>query len=103
MRDHLSYVERYLELTRQVMPRKAREAHINWPVRFDHCFQRIVLDTICGDVWYNHLQRPAYRHLSDAQAREAVALCEDILSGRADLWALNAQSLAWRGKVRNAG
>ncbi|MEM1152313.1 MAG: hypothetical protein AAGI03_17500 [Pseudomonadota bacterium] len=103
MRDQLSDIERYLELTRQLMPRKASEAHVNWPVRYDHCFQRIVLDTICGGVWYDHLQRPAYRHLTAAQAQEAVTLCEDILTGRADLWALNAQSLAWRGKGRNAG
>ncbi|MEM6483304.1 MAG: hypothetical protein AAF922_06350 [Pseudomonadota bacterium] len=101
--SHLPDIERYLELTREVLPRKARAAHIHWPVRYDHCFQRIVLDTICGGVWYNHLQRPAYLHLTEAQAREAVALCEDILTERADLWALNTQSLAWRGKIRNAG
>lgn len=96
--SHSPAVTRYLELTRETLPKAAHDAGRRWPVRYDHCFQRIVLDTICGGVWYDHLARPAYRHLSEAQARQAVTLCEDILSGRVDLWALNTQSLAWRGK-----
>ncbi|MEM6578390.1 MAG: hypothetical protein AAF678_07850 [Pseudomonadota bacterium] len=91
-------VARYLELTREALPEKARDPGLRWPVVNDHCFQRIVLDAVCGGVWYNSIERPAYRHLSEAQARQAVALCEDILAGRADLWDLNNQSLAWRGK-----
>ena len=40
-------VSRYMTLTKDVMPRLARTTHSDWPVRNDHCFQRIVLDTIC--------------------------------------------------------
>ena len=93
-------VTEYLTLTREVMPRLARTAHRQWPVRHDHCFQRIVLDAISGGVWYDHIRRPAYRHMTGAQAAEAVALCEAIIDGRADLAALNRQSLVWRGKSR---
>ena len=92
-------IERYRHLTGTVMPAMAKSRGTLWPVRNDHCFQRIILDTICGGVWYDHVARPAYRHLTLEQARRAVQLCEDVLSGAADLAALNRQSLAWRGKL----
>lgn len=91
-------IAQYLRLTREELPRLARTPGRQWPVREDHCFQRIVLDTICGGVWYDHLERPAYRHLTRDQAAQAVALAQDIAKGRADLAALNQQSLVWRGK-----
>lgn len=94
-------VARYLHLTRQIMPLRAAEPDTHWPVRNDHCFQRIVLDALCGGVWYDHLARPAYKHLTAAQAGEAVQICEDILTGRRDIHALNAQSLRWRGRLRH--
>ena len=93
-------VERYLHLTRTVMPALARTTKSHWPVRSDHCFQRIVLDTICGGIWYDHIPRPAYRHLGEAGAMRAVDLCEQIISGETDLSLLNRQSLNWRGKTR---
>ncbi len=94
----LAPVAQYLHLTHTVMPALAQTSKRHWPVRNDHCFQRIVLDTICGGVWYDHIARPAFRHLSPAQAMRAVQLCEQIIAGAADLTALNQQSLAWRGK-----
>ncbi len=92
-------VVRYLDLTKVVMPEIAKSRTPAWPVSNDHCFQRIVLDTICGGVWYEHLARPAYRHLSNDQAYRTVQLCEDIIAGRVDIRALNRQSLIWRGKA----
>ncbi|MEM6382562.1 MAG: hypothetical protein AAF739_07810 [Pseudomonadota bacterium] len=94
-------VDRYLTLTRQTMPELARTTRRDWPVRDDHCFQRIVLDALFGDVWYRHLGKPAYKHLTAGQAERAAALCDAIIEGRADLAALNAQSLVYRGKFRN--
>ncbi|MFK7765285.1 MAG: hypothetical protein AB8B62_18625 [Roseobacter sp.] len=82
------------------MPKLARTTHEHWPVRNDHCFQRIVLDTVCGGVWYDHLNRPAYKNLTFQQVEQAVRLCDQIIAGNADLVALNAQSLVWRGKAR---
>ena len=90
----------YVHLTKNVMPSLALTAERNWPVREDHCFQRIVLDTICGGVWYEHLERPAYRNLTIEQAQRAVRLCRDIIEGSADLWQLNRQSLIWRRKKK---
>ncbi len=92
-------VSRYSVMTKETMPQLACTTHKNWPVRNDHCFQRIVLDTVCEGVWYDHLPRPAYKHLSRKQALQAVDLCNDIIAGKADLVALNTQSLKWRGKL----
>ncbi|WP_425039500.1 hypothetical protein [Primorskyibacter sp. S187A] len=95
---HGDLIDAYLHLTKEVLPALARDPHRDWPVREDHCFQRIVLDTLCGGVWYAHLERPAYKHLTHDQAQRAVDLCHAIAQGRADLRELNQQSLIWRGK-----
>ena len=88
----------YTHLTKEVLPSLARNDQTDWPVSEDHCFQRIVLDHVCGGVWYEHLDRPANKHLTDDQAQRAVELCKNIIEGRADLKQLNQQSLIWRGK-----
>lgn len=92
-------IARYLHLTKTVLPDMARQPGPRWAVCEDHCFQRIVLDMVAGGVWYDHIARPAYRHLTAAQARQAVALCEAIRAGTVDLHRLNRQSLAWRDKL----
>ena len=96
--DHL--VSAYLHLTKEVLPALARNGRRNWPVSDDHCFQRIILDHVCGGVWYEYLDRPAYKNLTADQAQRAVKLCEDIADGHKDLQKLNQQSLIWRGKHR---
>ena len=88
----------YMHLTKEVLPFLARSNERDWPVRENHCFQRIVLDTICGGVWYEYLDRPAYKHLTNDQAQRAIKLCQAIEEGHADLQQLNQQSLIWRGK-----
>ena len=93
-------VEAYLHLTKQVLPALAQSDGQDWPVREDHCFQRIILDTICGGAWYAHLNRPAYKNLTHDQAQRAVDLCREIAKGHADLQKLKNQSLIWRGKSR---
>ena len=80
------------------MPRLALSDSRHWPVCEDHCLRHVVLNTICGGVWYEHLGRPAYKHLTSDQAQRAVRLCQDIAEGRTDLNQLNQQSLAWRKK-----
>ena len=92
-------VSQYMVLTKEIMPDLARTSHTHWPVRNDHCFQRIVLDAVCGGVWYDHLLRPAYKNLTHDQATDAVDLCNDIISGDSDLSVLNNQSLKWRNSV----
>ncbi|RVT83916.1 GCN5-related N-acetyltransferase [Rhodobacteraceae bacterium CCMM004] len=95
-RDALS--ARWLDLTRRRLPAAVRPG---WPVRFDHCFQRILLDHACGGRWSDRFDgRPAYAHAPAAVLTRAVDLGEAVLAGAADLAALNRQSLVWRGKRR---
>ena len=49
---------------------------------------------------HEHLKRPAYKNLTNEQAKLAVELCEDIINGKANLNQLNQQSLSWRGKLK---
>ena len=93
--DRAALEARWLELVRHILPGLAPAR--DWPVRFDHCFARILLDQVCGGRWYDHVPaRPAYRHLPDDKLRAAVRLAESVASGEADLHALNRASLAWR-------
>ncbi len=91
-------VSRYMILIKEVMPKMVRDPATNWPVQNDHCFQRIVLDNVCGGPWFDHLARPAYKHLSHDQALCAIRLCEAIIAGHANLQDLNNKSLIWRRK-----
>lgn len=91
--------QRYLHLTKSVLPAAARQRERHWPVREDHCFQRIVLDHVCQGVWYERFKKPAYKHMTAEQLRAAIAICEEIEGDKRDLTALNRQSLSWRGKL----
>jgi hypothetical protein len=85
-----------------VLPGLAAER--DWPVRADHCFQRILLDHAVGGRWYDHVTaRPAYRHLAQDALARAVALGREAVAGDADLADLNRQSLVWRGKRARPG
>ena len=93
--DRPALERRWLALTREELP--AIAASRGWPVRADHCFQRILLDAAVGGCWYDAVKaRPAYRHIAIAALALAVALGEAAMAGDGDLHALNRQSLAWR-------
>ncbi len=86
----------WLLLTRHTLPALAKTR--TWPVSADHCFMRILLDAVHGDRWDNVIKRrPAYAHIETDRLIAAITLGQRIASGEADLWELNAQSLAWRG------
>jgi O-6-methylguanine DNA methyltransferase len=79
-----------------------------WPVhvdRVDHCFVRIILDSICGidTPWTNKIKSPAYKNMSRDQLEASIALGKAILSGEADLAELNQKSLELRGKAKAGG
>ncbi len=88
---------RWFELTREKMPAMAAER--GWPVRFDHCFQRIMLDNAVGAKWRDVIGSPAYRKAPDEVLQRAVSLAEDVIAGSKDLSELNDNSLAFRGKL----
>jgi len=86
--------EEYLRLTTECLP---AQADASWPVTEDHCFQRIVLDALFEDVWYDHVDgRPAHESLTADQLREAVAIAESMLDDPDRAAELNRQSLRHR-------
>ncbi len=88
---------RWRDLVGRRLPEAAR-ARPGWPVRLDHCFARILLDTTFGRPWREVVPAPAWRHApADALAR-AIDEGEALLAGTADLAALNRRSLALRGR-----
>jgi hypothetical protein len=91
---------RYLELVNEVLPAQAQSRQ--FPVRFNHCFARIILDNLFGRCWYEVIDRrqgAAYRQLTREQLEDAIALAQTIIdSPDSYLEQLNRNSLAWRGK-----
>lgn len=88
----------YLKLTNHLLPTLAQTRH--FPVRYNHCFQRIILDNLFGRCWYNILPRnngPAYQQLTEAQLEQAIAIAQQIIEQPdAYLQQLNQNSLTWR-------
>ena len=101
MTDRAALLRRYRELVLDELPRRARAG--GWVVTADHCFGRILLDHAVDGCWYDVLDRrrsPAFAQLDDARLTAAVTLAERIAAeGDPLLRALDARSLAWRGKL----
>ncbi len=90
-------VRRFKHLTEVVLPARAAQEH--WPIRLDHCFKRICLDHAFNEVWYNHIPRPAERHLRGQPLRRALSCAEDLTHGDQKLLQQrNTASLQFRGK-----
>ena len=87
-------VGRWLALTRDVLPGMAVVQR--WPIRFDHCFMRVLLDNTLEGVWHHTIKRPAIRHLSPEMLERAIALGERVVAEPALLPELDRRSLAWR-------
>ena len=92
---------RYLELVNQELPNLAKQRQ--FPVRFNHCFARIVLDNLFDRCWYEALDRKqgaAYKQLSGKQLQQAIAIAQAIID-RPDSYIqeLNHKSLRWRNKL----
>lgn len=95
--------EQWNYLYKEYLPTLAKardEAQTTWPVMFDHCFARIVLDNSIGidKPWTKVLPSPAYKHMSETQLRAAIALAEKIAAATANLVELDERSLQLRGK-----
>ncbi|MEM6488842.1 MAG: hypothetical protein AAF677_11350 [Pseudomonadota bacterium] len=89
------------ELVERRLPAAARTPlGRHWPIHLDHCFARVLLDTVHGRPWRQVVAPPAWRNADPGRLAQAIALGEAILHGAADLAALNAYSLTLRGKRR---
>lgn len=95
--------DRWNRLYRVELPSlaKARDpSQPTWPVHWDHCFARIILDNAVGRdrPWAAVVKSPAYKNMNRQQLGAAIALGEKLASGEEDLVALDEKSLALRGK-----
>lgn len=75
-----------------------------YPVRYNHCFARIILDWIFQDCWYHFLSRnrPAVAQLSAGQLQKAIVRMQIWIEQPQVLIADNKASLQFR-KVYKAG
>uniref|UniRef100_A0A0G4F6W0 PARP-type domain-containing protein n=1 Tax=Chromera velia CCMP2878 TaxID=1169474 RepID=A0A0G4F6W0_9ALVE len=93
-------LKEYLRLAREEMPRMASQH--KWVLRLDHCFQRVVLDNYFGCCWYEKLdqKRGAIHSMTVEQLRGCIGVAREIVGDASGsrLAALNANSLAFRGK-----
>ena len=92
---------RYLQLVNEELPSLAKKR--DFPVRFNHCFARIILDNLFGRCWYEAIDRKkgaAYKQLSPQQLQQAISIAEEIIN-KPDTYIkeLNQNSLRWRGKL----
>ncbi|MEO0620434.1 MAG: hypothetical protein AAFZ01_14285 [Pseudomonadota bacterium] len=88
--------DRWRRLFERELPRAAADR--DWPVSADHCFARILLDNACGCPWREIIRPPAWRNAQPHILLTAIVTGERVLTGDADLDALNDQSLRMRGK-----
>ena len=94
-----------LRLANEVFPAVAKTG--DYPVRFNHCFLRIVYDNLLGARWQTVLHDPkeragkglpAYRRLDAGQLASAIEIGHAIIADPAHCRRLNDASLRWRGK-----
>ena len=90
--------DRWRDLVGRRLPEVARDRR--WPVVFDHCFARILLDNAMGRPWREAVRPPAWRNTPLPDLERAIRLGDAALAGEADMHALNDRSLALRGKSR---
>ena len=98
--QHAELTAEYLKLTKEELPRLAAAGQ--FPIRFDHCFQRVALDYAFQGCWYAHLDRkkgPAIKQIGTEALSHAVAACRRMAAeGIEAVRELDAASLRWRNK-----
>ncbi|MDB9528913.1 hypothetical protein PN498_23170 [Oscillatoria sp. CS-180] len=88
--------EQYLNLVNRQLPAAAQKG--GYPVRFNHCFARIILDNICGCEWYQVIEKPAYKNMTEEQLQQAIALGKTFLVDPQACVEANQTSLRYRNK-----
>lgn len=71
------------------------------PVKYNHCFNRIILDWLFNDCWYNHLEKneTAISQLNNNQLQEAISRMNEWLRDQDILISDNLKSLQYRKKI----
>ena len=93
LREHLR------QMANVEFPEAARRG--GYPVRFNHCFLRIVYDNLFGAPWRSVLPqgRPAIEQLDAEQLARATAIGREIIDYPEACRRLNRESLRLRGKL----
>lgn len=102
--DRAAFVSEWERLTVRSLPELAK-TH-KWPIRFDHCFQRVALDSAFGGCWYDHLRKkgPAIKQIGAADLGRAVAAARRMEEeGIAAVREMDEASLLWRDKKPKVG
>ena len=94
----IEQVDKMKRLAETVLPEEAARDS-RYPVRFDHCFKRIAYDVAVGARWDTEVQRPFYRHASDAQIRDAIETLNAMRDDPARADELNRRSLQYRNET----
>ncbi len=86
-------LEIYQNLINNLLPKTYQK-----PVKYNHCFNRIILDWLFQDVWYRHLNRniAAYKQLNKEQLIAMITRMQEWLKDVKFLYADNDQSLKLR-------
>jgi hypothetical protein len=92
--QHTALLAKWFTLTRDTLPSMVTQHR--WPIRFDHCFQRVCLDHVFSGPWKQHIAAPAYKTLTQIQLSHAVGIAESIIYNPDSLRKLNTQSISWR-------
>ena len=95
----MTLTDQYLNLVNHQLPHAAKQRP--YPVRANHCFARIILDNLFQDVWYRHLEKPAYKNMTAEQLRMAIALGQQYLRDPQSCFTANQNSLRLRQKLRH--
>lgn len=79
----------------------AARAGEGYPIRFNHCFLRVVYDNLLGAQWQTVLKRkePAIHQLTAEQLERAIAIGEQLIEDPEVCRELNRRSLTYRGKA----
>jgi hypothetical protein len=100
LESHAALTSEWERLTKRVLPQRA--AREKWPIRFDHCFQRVALDHAFGGCWYEHLDRKkgaAIKQIHTPALAKAVAAARRMeAEGVGAVRPMDERSLLWRGK-----
>lgn len=86
-------VTAYKRLINDTLP-----ATYTFPVRYNHCFARIILDWLFSDCWYHHLSpdKPAVAQLTKQQLMAAIERMNSWLHNQQLLISDNEASLKFR-------
>lgn len=71
-----SWIEQYQLYVNSLLPSLPKKQ--GYPVHFNHCWARILLDVYFRDWWKYHLESPAYRNLTETQAKQICQMASLI-------------------------